>query len=369
MHFLSFILTTFACSGLVEATTEKGRSSVKRQAAVSVADGGGAGNRVRKAPRIRQNGCEIDLSKAEQIAEKLLREVGIAASSAGAGETSASQRHTALATKHASALAGMLGLDLSDGMKMGIGGGSARGSAPAPQFGGWLKNALLKRWDSHIRALYKDLHFHCKQDGQRFMTQALLDQHMDLLFRRRRAKKENTNASRSWYPTTEQWITDFGTLTAEKNGIGEKNKPIAWNATDPSADLLEQVALEALGDDRAGKMGKEDSGAETNTDGPKLVDGPPVLAEEYNGMCKICGEAFDMFFSTEEEEWMFKDACYVDAPPRVIVHKACVAEAGVSTLRDLIVQQSPTGSVEEGKELSSSPHVSGSQDELGGAAV
>ncbi len=43
--------------------------------------------------------------------------MGIAASSAGSGETSASQRHTALATKHASALAGMLGLDLRDGVK------------------------------------------------------------------------------------------------------------------------------------------------------------------------------------------------------------------------------------------------------------
>ncbi len=51
----------------------------------------------------------------------LLSQVGIAASSAGAGETSASQRHTALATKHVSALAGMLGLDLRDGVKMGSG--------------------------------------------------------------------------------------------------------------------------------------------------------------------------------------------------------------------------------------------------------
>ncbi len=332
------------------------------------------GNRSHKAPRIRQNGCDVDLSKAEQVAEKLLREVGIAASSAGAGETSASQRHTALATKHVSALAGMLGLglDLRDGMKTGsFGGGSARGSAP--QLAGWLKNSLLRKWDGHIRALYKDVTFHCKQDGQRFMTQALLDQHMDLLFRRRRAKKENTTASRSWYPMTEQWITDFGASSVEKNG--EKNKPIAGNGTttDPSADLLEQVALEALG----GKMGKEDSsGTETDkTDGLKLVDGPPVLADEYNGICKICGEAFDMFFSTEEEEWMFKDACCVDVPPRVIVHKACLDEAGVSTLRDLLVQQqssSPTGSgVEEGKVLSNSnpPRVSVSQDELGGGGT
>eukprot|EP01084_Bolivina_argentea_P041998 77525_1 len=358
-----------AGSGVVEATTEKGRSSVKRQTAASASDGGGSGNRGRKAPRIRQNGCEIDLSKAEQVAEKLLREVGIAASSAGAGETSASQRHTALATKHVSALAGMLGLDLRDGVKMGSGGGSVRGSAPAPQFGGWMKDALSKRWDSRIRALYKDLHFHCKQDGQRFMTQALLDKHMDLLFQRRRAKKENTNASRSWYPTADQWRTDFGTLP-DKHGVGGKNKPITGNAADPSADLLEQVALEALEDEHTGKMGKmEDSGAKTNTGGPKLVDGLPVLADEYNGVCKICGETFDMFFSTEEEEWMFKDACYVDVPPRIIVHKACVDEAGVSALRDLVLQEPPTGgSVEEGKELSSNPpHVTGkNQHELGG---
>ncbi len=47
--------------------------------------------------------------------------MGIAVNSAGEGETSASQRHTALATKHISALAGMFGLDLRDGMKMGSG--------------------------------------------------------------------------------------------------------------------------------------------------------------------------------------------------------------------------------------------------------
>ncbi len=27
-----------------------------------------------------------------------------------------------------------------------LGGGSVRGSAPAPQFGGWMKDALSKRW-------------------------------------------------------------------------------------------------------------------------------------------------------------------------------------------------------------------------------
>ncbi len=37
----------------METKTEKGRSSVKRQAAVSAADGGGSGNRGRKARRIR----------------------------------------------------------------------------------------------------------------------------------------------------------------------------------------------------------------------------------------------------------------------------------------------------------------------------
>ncbi len=43
----------FAGSGVVEAKAEKGRSSNKRQATVSAADGGGDGNRGRKAPRIR----------------------------------------------------------------------------------------------------------------------------------------------------------------------------------------------------------------------------------------------------------------------------------------------------------------------------
>ncbi len=60
-----------------------------------------------------------------------------------------------------------------------------------------------------------------------------------------------------------------------------------------------------------------------------------VFADSWNGLilflylhlfCGTCDTVttnnnLPRFFSTEEEEWMFKDACYVDVPPRIIVHK------------------------------------------------
>jgi hypothetical protein len=52
---------------------------------------------------------------------------------------------------------------------------------PEPQKG-WQRKTLQTFYDGPVYDLYDGRPFHCKQDGQRFTTQAELDKHLDLLF-------------------------------------------------------------------------------------------------------------------------------------------------------------------------------------------
>lgn len=154
--------------------------------------------------------------------------------------------------------------------------------------------ALARANPAAVRRLYGEgFAFWCKQDGTRFSTQVQLDAHMDLLFRRKRARREQKGgASREWYCTGEQWMTDFGRLGVPVAGQGD--------------NIGDGTGVEGVG---GGGAGDDDSvdGEDGDPDGADTC----VPADERFTKCRICGERFDMFYDNEEEEWMYRNACYL----------------------------------------------------------
>lgn len=152
--------------------------------------------------------------------------------------------------------------------------------------------ALARSNPAAVRRLYGEgFPFWCKQDGTRFSTQVQLDAHMDLLFRRKRARREQKGeASREWYCTGEQWMTDFGRLGPPASGAGN----------------MDGVGGEGTGGAGVGGNGPDD-GEELDPDGANSC----VPADERFTKCRICGERFQMFFDNDEEEWMYRNTCYI----------------------------------------------------------
>ena len=139
-----------------------------------------------------------------------------------------------------------------------------------------------------VRRLYGEgFPFWCKQDGTRFAKQGQLDAHMDLLFRRKRARREQKGLiSREWYCTEEQWLTDFGRLRAPAAAAGNGE-----------------------GEGKGEGDAAEGEGAEGDENGD--LARACVPADDRFSRCRICGLLMDMFYDNEEEEWMYTNACYV----------------------------------------------------------
>jgi hypothetical protein len=264
------------------------------------------------------------LGSSIAIAERVVKEMRACISSRDGVEA---ERHAAAAAVALADVAAALEAVLPAGMP--VVGKSTR------------RSALGHRIERNVHTLYGGLKFHCKQDGRRFMTQAELDKHMDLLFQRRRAKREAMGSSRSWYSTLEQWVTDYGGLSSNRSMA--RGEPRANGSHDGSGlSMLEKVALEAMA--KAGKGGGAGDGGRSKAadnavkgggggaDGPSRGFKPPTVpADESMSTCLICGESFDMFYEPEEEEWLFRGAVYAPRQgtnQQVIVHQTCLEEAG-----------------------------------------
>ena len=155
--------------------------------------------------------------------------------------------------------------------------------------------ALARGNPGSVRRLYGEgFPFWCKQDGTRFGTQVQLDAHMDLLFRRKRARREQKGAaSREWYCTGEQWMTDFGRLGPPAPGPGE-------------GEAAAGTGGEGGGGGEGGD-GDADQDENADPDGAKSC----VPADERFSKCRICGDRFLMFYDNDEEEWMYRNACHI----------------------------------------------------------
>ena len=108
------------------------------------------------------------------------------------GDLAGGQVQAAEAAGKAATLACLLGGDSAcwGGGDGGTGGGGGAGMH-LPDLDPLDAKALARGNPGAVRRLYGEgFPFWCKQDGTRFGTQVQLDAHMDLLFRRKRARRE-----------------------------------------------------------------------------------------------------------------------------------------------------------------------------------
>ncbi len=213
------------------------------------------------------------------------------------GDLSGAQVQAAEAAGKAAMLACLLGGDSAAAVGGSGGGGGGSVGVYLADLDPLDVRALARGNPAAVRRLYGEgFPFWCKQDGTRFATQVQLDAHMDLLFRRKRARREqNGAASREWYCTAEEWMTDFGRLAPPAGpGAGGKEE----------LDGGEGGGGGGGGEDGGGGGGAEDDGS---PDGSKSC----VPADERFSKCRICGDRFLMFYDNDEEEWMYRNTCYV----------------------------------------------------------
>lgn len=225
-----------------------------------------------------------DFGRAVQLANDVVTGARGAMDASVRGDAAGAQVQAAEAAGKAALLACLLGGDAA-----GSSGGAGVHLADLDPLD---VRALSRGNPAAVRRLYGDgFPFWCKQDGTRFRAQAQLDAHMDLLFRRKRARREQKgSAQREWYCTGEEWMTDFGRLG-----------PPASGPTNGAADGVGGNGGDGEGDGENGVMEGEDADElEAN-----------VPADERFTKCRICGDRFDMFYDNDEEEWMYRNACYI----------------------------------------------------------
>lgn len=85
----------------------------------------------------------------------------------------------------------------------------------------WFSDTIVahkERVESNVQKMYAALPLVCRESGLRFKDQSKLNAHLDFLFQFNRAQKERGKGgiSRSWYPTEDQWVTDFSSENAPR---------------------------------------------------------------------------------------------------------------------------------------------------------
>lgn len=150
--------------------------------------------------------------------------------------------------------------------------------------------ASLSTRDADVVASLYEKQLQCNACGFRFSDQDKLASHLDWHFRMNRRERERHKKaiSRMWFYSLEEWLN-----TSEGNEVQEQ----------PAAPFFEPDENEA--------------DSETDMDEDSLYCVP---ANEEQTACLVCGEAFEQFWDSEVEDWMYKGTLLIDDK---IYHKRC----------------------------------------------
>ncbi|XP_010511479.1 PREDICTED: polyadenylation and cleavage factor homolog 1-like [Camelina sativa] len=154
-------------------------------------------------------------------------------------------------------------------------------------------SSLNVRHESVIKSLYSDMPRQCSSCGVRFKCQEEHSKHMDWHVRKNRTAKpvgrqgQQTKKSRGWLASASLWLS-----AATGGGMEQAAKPSFGGETQKKEEEQKQLV---------------------------------VPADENQKNCALCEEPFEEFFSHEDDDWMYKDAVYLNKKGR-IVHAKCMPE-------------------------------------------
>nr|CAC81237.1 putative PCF11 protein [Brassica napus] len=160
---------------------------------------------------------------------------------------------------------------------------------------------LNVRHESVVKSLYSDMPRQCSSCGVRFKCQEEHSKHMDWHVRKNRMAKDATKAatttrasqkpkkSRDWFASLSLW------LSAATGAAIEGAKPLFGETQKTKEEEKQQQRY--------------------------------VPADENQKMCALCLESLEEFFSHEEDDWMYRDAAYLNMNGSgPIVHVNCMPE-------------------------------------------
>lgn len=160
---------------------------------------------------------------------------------------------------------------------------------------------LNVRRESVVKSLYSDMPRQCSSCGVRFKCQEEHSKHMDWHVRKNRMAKDATKAatttrvsqepkkSRDWFASSSLW------LSAATGAAIEGAKPVFGETQKTKEEEKQQQHI--------------------------------VPADESQKMCALCLESLEEFFSHEEDDWMYRDAAYLNMNGSgPIVHVNCMPE-------------------------------------------
>ncbi|KAL0701016.1 hypothetical protein Bca4012_057138 [Brassica carinata] len=160
---------------------------------------------------------------------------------------------------------------------------------------------LNVRRESVVKSLYSDMPRQCSSCGVRFKCQEEHSKHMDWHVRKNRMSKDairvatNTRVSqkpkksRDWFASSSLW------LSAATGATVEGAKPAFGEVQKTKEEVKQQQHM--------------------------------VHADENQKMCALCLESLEEFFSHEEDDWMYRDAVYLNMNGSgPIVHVNCMPE-------------------------------------------
>ena len=161
---------------------------------------------------------------------------------------------------------------------------------------GFTKEYLSTRHDRVIDRIYFEQTHQCIQTGKRFMENAALQRHLDILYQRKKMSGENEQ-SRKWYIRADQWTQSLQTLgEGDAAGEGEEGDAGAFG-----------------GSGGAGGEGGEGGGG-GGAAAPAAAMAHSVRADPAVKKCPLSGEKFDVFYNEEADEWHFRDALRLEGP-------------------------------------------------------